>query len=81
MSKIFSRRSSALDQFYSATVIRKLSTGQLVFHKYRRVSKRPVQLERFFQAMKRMDVPDGRALYVNLYHADTRTFSHRHTFE
>jgi len=63
--------------FFSATVVRKLSTGKVSFHKYRTVSGKAAPLERFQRTMFMLPNIDGDVTHINYYDKDSKRFHHQ----
>jgi len=66
--------------FISATVVRIESTGNKVFHKYRRVKFTQQHVERFQRAMQISKGEQGRpstVIHINYYVKETGRFLHQ----
>jgi len=66
--------------FFRAIVVRELSTGEKVFHKFRTVAADPRKLERFQRNMYLFEPegqPKSKLIHINYYYKETGQFSHQ----
>lgn len=70
-----------MKDYFTAIVVKKLSTNQVKGYKYRNIDPDPAKLARFERFAKTLAGNDGEVLHINYYDKKTGNFMWRQTLK